>query len=255
MTCKSAWMSWLIIGFLAADVVHAMTIFYSDFVGDSVVFVDVTEDTGDESHALFGMPSIQGNLLDFDPTSFAAGASSVTGTSESDGVDGHLAFSVRLMDESVFISGLFFRAAGDYALAGLGSVLAEASVETIVRYTIDEVDGVPITPVMGSSNLTFTPGDSFRLPPPGAGSWSGFLNVDPVSLLQANNIDGSATKIEVSLDNIMSASASDGGSAAIAKKDFQVFVLIEPEPAGALMMILAMLAFCHAIQTKRCATP
>ncbi len=221
----------------AASFSHAITIPYGDFNGDTVMYLAVTEDTFSQPNALFGQPAIQGDVLDFDPTDFFAEVNSSTGTSASETVDGQLDFTIMSIDPSNRISHVVIREAGDYTLAGLGSAaMAEVTVSTPVRYTVTEVNGAPITPIVGLEDLVFTPGDSFSLPPAGSGSWDGLLNID------LDSIAPGATKVEIMLVNTLTAEAANGGSAFIAKKDFSGVTITIPEPNALGLMVLATLA-------------
>ena len=137
--------------------------------------------------------------------------------------------------------------AGDFTLVGLGSALAEASVGTLVRFTVTALDGVPTAAVpAGSAMMMFTPeaDGMFDLANNGgtAVPWAGMLNVDIAQYLVDNNISGNATKIEFSIDNTLTAVAADGGSAFIAKKDFNGVSITIPEPSSAIAAILGILS-------------
>ena len=223
---------------------NAIIIPYGDFVGDDVMYLGVTEDTRMSPIALFGQPDVTGNKLDFDPTSFTASA----GPNNPNMItDGQLNFTVMSNNASFPIEQVIIEEAGDFTLVGLGSALAEASVGTLVRFTVTALDGVPTAAVpAGSAMMMFTPeaDGMFDLANNGgtAVPWAGMLNVDIAQYLVDNNISGNATKIEFSIDNTLTAVAADGGSAFIAKKDFNGVSITIPEPSSAIAAILGMLS-------------
>ena len=243
---KSLLASLVVLGVVAQ--VNAITIPYGDFNGNTVMFLDVTEDTRDEPDALFGAPSILGDTLDFDPLSFDAEVSSSTGTNESDIVDAQLNFTIMSNDASTPIQVVQFREAGDYTLAGLGSAQATASVAAPVLWSITYVDGAPLdAPVNGSGDLVFSPtGGSYALPGDlGTSQWTGELDVDVAAFAAANGITGNVTKVEFVLDNTLTVAAADGGTAFIAKKDNGLTVTV-PEPNAIAILsagLLGLLGF------------
>ena len=236
----------LVAVYLCAAQAQAIIIDYGDFTGDNVMYLDVTEDTRTSPNALFGAPSIQGDTLDFDPTSFSAGVSSSTGTSESLIVDGQLNFTLMSNDNATGLENLIITESGDYTLAGLGNAQATASVAAPVRWTILEVDGAPLTtPVSGADSLVFTPnGGSYALPGDiGTGVlWDGELDVDIAAFAAGEGINGLVTKVEFVLDNTLSVAAADGGSASIFKKDFSGVTITVPEPSSIALVGAGLLA-------------
>lgn len=222
----------------------AAIINYGNLNGTDVMYIGVEEDTRDETNALFGTPSITGNFLDFDPLSFSSNSSSSTGTNNSDIVDGQLNFTVMSNDNTFDITNVIITESGDYTTVGLGNAQATASVAAPVIFTVTHVGGSPLSaPVAGSGNLVFTPNGGVYNIADGAGFWDGTLDVDIRSALDAAGIGGAATKIEFVLDNTLTTSAVDGGSAFIAKKDFNVNTIGEvvPEPGSFCLLGLGSL--------------
>ena len=224
---------------------NAIIIEYGDFTGSDVMYINVTEDTRMSPLALFGAPSIQGNTLDFDPNSFAATVSSTTGTSNTQEVEGRLSFTLMSNDNASALTNLYITEAGDYTLTGLGNATASASVSTPVEWAIIEVDGSPLTTaVSGQGDLVFTPnGGSYSLPADvGTGVlWEGELDVDIAGFAAANGITGAVTKVEFVMENVLTVTASDGGSAAIFKKDFNgVTISTIPEPSTFALFAMAL---------------
>ena len=246
----------LVIAIFVSAPSWAIVIPYGDFNGTDVMYLDVTEDTRSSPQALFGAPSILGNTLDFDPLSFSAGVSSVSGTSNSQIVDGQLNFTLMSNNASFGLGDVIITEAGDFTLNGLGNAQATASVATPVRWTITHVDGAAVTPVSGSDSLSFTPNaGSYSLPSDlGTGIlWDGELTVDVAGFAVANGITGRVTKVEFSIDNTLSVSASDGGSASIFKKDFNGVVIEAPvpEPSSASLSLLGLLGMAACMRKRR----
>ena len=218
----------------------AAIIDYGTLNGSDVTYANVKEDTRSAPTALFGAASVTSNFLDFDPLSFASNTSSSTGTSGSDIVGGQLNFIVMSNSNTFDITNVVITEGGDYTTTGLGAAQATATVAAPVSYTITHVAGAPLlSPVAGSGNVVFTPGGAFDITNGPGGLWDGVLNVDIRSALDAAGISGAATTIEFIIDNTLTTSGSDGGSAFIAKKDFNVSTVgeIVPEP-GSFSLLL-----------------
>ncbi len=215
----------------------AAVIPYGDYVGEDVLFIAVTEDTGNEASALFSAPETFDNKLDFDPLSFFASADS---NQPADSTDGQLSFTLMSVGAAP-IRQVMFTEAGDYTLVGLGNAAASASVAATVSWTVVEVSGAATTPITDSVNMMISPdGGSYSLPTnTGTDFWNGSLIVDLDAFLAANSVTGHATKIEFVIDNLLAAEAT-GGAAFIAKKDFAVMAIV-PEPAAGAVFLLGIL--------------
>ena len=224
----------------------AIILEYGDFSGLDVMYLGVTEDTRTSPVALFGAPSVNGNTLDFDPLSFSAGVSSTTGTSADETVEARLSFTLMSSDNSTALTNLLVTEAGDYSLAGLGNAQASASVTTPVIWTITHVDGNELAnPVSGQDTLAFTPnGGSYSLPNDLATGalWEGELNVDIAAFAATNGITGAVTKVDFVMENALTVTASDGGSAAIFKKDFSGVTITVPEPGAFTLLALSLIS-------------
>jgi hypothetical protein len=274
--------------FLSAISRHSVgaQINYGTFAGSNVIYVDVTEDSGeDEALPLFGEPTVTENSIDFNPVGFDA--SSMDGGS--DITDSNLVFMVTAKS-GARLQSLTFSEAGDTTLAGnvpMGSMNTASSVTATGVLDIQEVDvdgdaifdPVGINHISVPFSLTFTPsGGTYFLGTDGSGGpifhtpWTGSATLDIDAILIANGImvppgvndpEGGATKISIDLDNTLTAVSADGTSSHIAKKDFggisiRTNVRIEPggdpsepiipEPAS---LVLAGLGFLGLFQGRR----
>jgi PEP-CTERM motif len=224
----------------------AVQINYGDFVGTTVNFLQVTEDSGTDPTPLYGSPTVSGDALDFNPVSFNSFASGAGGVDITDGT-----LTLMMTSQSGnFIDQIQFDEAGDFTLTGFAGN-AFAAVTANFFLDIQEVDGVGITPINIATAMTFTPSNGdFDLLNDGPGplvngSWSGMLLIDITQALIDNNIPfvNGATKVSVTFDNTLTALSDDGTSAFIAKKDVGgVGITVVPEPASLGLLALGALA-------------
>ena len=233
------------------------------WAGTDVWYAGVSETNeegpGGTAAGLFGEPaSVSGNTIDFDPT-FRADAEGP----EAEIVDGQLNFMVVALGNNV-IDNLQFSEAGDTTLAGINfggnsisSVTAKFFIDVIA------VDGVSLgVPLNIQAEMDFIPVGA-TAPPPGStagGQWSlnddgngftfatsfsGSLFVDINQALTDAGIDfiGGATKLNVAVDNTLTAIAQTAGyEAFIAKKDFDGLTVTSnvPEPTAVMLVLLGM---------------
>jgi hypothetical protein len=223
-----------LLGLLSATS-NAFMMNYGDFNGSTVMYLDVTESNPGPT-ALFGAPSIFGDLLDFNPVGFNASSSGAAVI-----VDAQLNTTIMSTNNQP-ITQVIFNEAGDYTLAGLGPALANATVGMAVMVDVIEVNGVPQFVSGGSYTMTFAPAGStgngsYSLPGDLGTTvpWTGSLSVD------VNAIVPGATKVQIVLDNTLTATAANGGSAFIAKKDFRGLTITVPEPATVSILSIALL--------------
>lgn len=236
---------------LATRGVYAAPIVYGNFPGSTVDYLGVQEESStDPGTGKFGPPTVAGDAMDFNPAAFAASSSGLA----SDTTDSNLQFMVKA-HPGQGINGIFLTEAGDTSLSGLVGE-AQTTVGAVITGEIVELNigGVP-TPV--SINLPplamgFTPKDNFKLSVDGAGSkgWSGS------TLLDLTGHAGPVTKVNISMDNTLTASSVAGTSAFIQKKDADALVITTtttpfvPEPTSALMTIIAI-ALGGAVSRRR----
>lgn len=222
----------------------AAPINYGDFMGDTVTYVGVTEDSNSgDTPPLFGPPTVSGDSLDFDPVGFSASAAGAAGV---DITDGNLRFMV-VAKPGNFISGLQLSEAGDTTLAGFGTDASFTAVLGQGVLNISQVNGVGINVISVPFSMTFGPSDgTYGLATDGGGGplystgWSGGVTLDIDGILASKNVAGRATKVTVNLDNTLVALSEAGTQTLIAKKDFGgVSITVIPEPATCVLFGLA----------------
>jgi hypothetical protein len=232
----------------------ALAVNYGDFTGTDVDYLQVTEvaSSAGDSTPLFGAPSVSGNSIDFDPVGFSASA--LNGTI--DFTDANLKFMVVAHDFKA-IKDVTFAEAGDTTLLGFGNDTTFSSVTTRIFIDVVEVDFQPINVVsLNNISIPFSPsGGTFGLGTDGGGGplfnagWSGQVTVDIQALLVSNNVPfvGGATKVNVNLDNSLSAisqAGNPGTSAFIAKKNANGLIIVVnnpiPEPNAGLLALFGL---------------
>ena len=202
---------------------------FSDVPPGTVMYTDVTESSSTDPvpPALYGAPSITGNLLDFDPLAF--GANSAGGGF--DITDGQLNFGV-MATQGNSIDVLYISEGGDFSFSGLtpdaGTFL---SVSVLTTVNILEVDGVALVTPIEVSQVDTLVTDYITVgnpPATGLNLWSLDYTID-----LASEVNGSITKIEVVVDNQLSTTTTAGNQAFVSKKDFNVNV---PEPTSLALL-------------------
>lgn len=228
------------------------------WLGDDVWFGGVSESNtvgpNGDAASLFGAPaSVSGNTIDFNPTNFVAQSDNGEGAVT---VDSQLSFMV-VAQQGTVINDLLFTEAGDTTLNGNpNATFAVATVSNSIFIDVVAIDGVTLTqPVNLTATMTFTPSDGdFVLSVDGDpvsftynDIWTGQADIDISQELIDLGIDfeNGATKLNVTLDNTLTANSVDGSSAFIKKKDFDGLVVTSnvPEPTAALLLVLACLPF------------
>jgi hypothetical protein len=230
--------------FLWTSFTQAAPINYGDFVGSTVTYRMVTEDSGTDTvpPGMYGMPSVGGNTLNFNPVGF----DSETSGPNADITDGQLLFMVESNNkETQAILNIKINEIGDTTLAGnvpLGSLGTSSSIRMAAVVEIVEVDGVAITPItlsgMSASPLpvlmpvyTLLPSNSptdgtWQLGVDGNGGpsftsqWNGELFVDVQDALNKSGMSYTrgATRVTVNLNNVLAATSETGTSASVGKK-------------------------------------
>ncbi len=237
----------VVLGFaIAARSVFAAAINYGDFSGNTVDYLQVTEDSNSgDTPPLFGPPSVSADSLDFDPIGFNANA---TGAAGNDVTDGNLNFGI-MSHAGYAIHDVKLSEAGDTTLSGFGTDATYTSVTGMGVLNITQVDGSAITPIVVPITLTFTPsGGNFGLLTDGGGGphfstgWSGswMENIEQILVNNQVPFTRGATKLSINLDNTLTALSENGTFALIAKKDFgglSVTINNIPEPATWILLV------------------
>lgn len=226
---------------------------YGDYTAITVKYLQVSEQalTAGDSEPLFGAPTLAGDGLDFNPT-FAASASGAAGI---DSTDGELLMTVEAKPTNI-IENISLSEAGEYDLnGGFTSNDAYAAVTATIWIDIVEIDGVSVAAISPDPfHMVFTEAgdwllstDGGGIPKTAVGTWSGSLDIDITQILideGASFVDG-ATKVNVTLDNHLTAVSDTGTSAFIAKKNVQGFTItanVIPEPSTAALLGLGLVA-------------
>ncbi len=211
---------------------------YGDFMGTTVTYTQVTEDANSvgDSPPLFGMPTVAGDALDFNPVGFsAASAGGVP-----DITDGQLSFGITAKPMNG-ITSISLGEGGDTLLAGFGTDATFTSVTAHGFLDIYDVDFVPLgTPILGLPfSMTFSPsGGTYGLLTDGGGgpifstTWTGSVTLNVGAILIANSkpfLKG-ATKVAINLDNTLTALSQANTQSVIAKKQFGGLTVTVNEP-------------------------
>jgi hypothetical protein len=215
----------LILVALSSQLATAATISYGDFgpVPPGVMFLDVEESSGTDPVPLYGPPTTFTTGLDFNPKNFIA-------TSNNGGVDftdGQLNYTV-MSEAPITLISLFER--GDYSLSGTGTAATQVQAGAILLATVKEINGVPVAPI---NLLPVNASVGFNLPAnPGT--------TQPWSLGLALNVGAQvagATKIDVVINDALTAISQPLTNAFIAKKDFIIRTEVVPEPTTAILLL------------------
>jgi hypothetical protein len=249
--------------FFTTATIQAAPINYGDFMGNTVIYQMVREDSNSgDTPPLFGMPSISADTLDFDPVGFGAHAMGAGGV---DVTDGNLAFMVKAK-AGQGISNLLIQERGDTTLSGFGTDATFTSVTMSGILNISEIGFSSINTASIPISITnFAPsGGNFGLTtdfgggPGGTLPWNGSLLYDltpanptvaAVYAAAGRSTSLPITKISVNFDNTLVALSQLGTSALIAKKDNGITIRTNtPEPASCA---LALFGFALGLAATR----
>ena len=226
---------------MSANISFAQPIPYGNFNATHYMFTNVTENSTSPGHVgqvLFGVPTVTDDSMAFNPLNFSSQSTAGPGGFASDSVDGLLQFGI-MANAGSFISQFNFNERGDYTLNGLPTALAQATVGCSLNIRVTQVNGIFITPIGFNSSLIFSPsGGIYNFPPSAsAAPWTGSGLFDIDAFLFSRNIQGHATKIEISLDNVLTTFASNGSTARIVKKQAEgVTIDVTPAPGAAALL-------------------
>ncbi len=213
---------------------------YGNFNGATVTFENVFDQFG-----LFGAPTDPGGLtdtLDFTPNTFEAECPLDPNCSGGIlTIDDTLTLTIQADTGSV-IDDVVFSEAGDVSLQSFVGATAAASVGATIFIDIFEIDGVAVNNINHQAQLVFS-NDSFESFDEGYGIyiWTGGITIDLDQVIADAGASGQATRIQINLDNTLTAFAASGATSRIEKKDVDGLVItVVPEPGTALLMGLGL---------------
>ena len=214
--------------------------FYGNYNGATVTFENVFDQNG-----LFGAPNDPAGLvdsLDFTPNAFEAECP----------LDPNCAGGILTIDDTLtltiqadtgsVIDDVVFSEAGDVSLQSFIGATAAASVGATLFIDIFEIDGVAVNNVNHQAQLVFS-NDAFESYDEGYGIylWTGGITVDLDQVISDAGLTGRATRIQVNLDNTLTAFAASGATSRIEKKDVDgLTITVVPEPGTAVLMGLGL---------------
>jgi hypothetical protein len=240
----------------------AAPIVYGNFPAATVDYIGVQEESStDPGNGFFGAPTIGGDTMDFNPQAFAANAPN-TAIGSADITDSNLQFMIKA-HPGKSIGAITFTEAGDTALTGFAPADAFTAVATTLIVEISEVNGLPVSYNVPLAGLSFSPsGGTYQLSVDGAPlpfyqtAWTGSIFLDLGPTIVAENITGAVTKVNVSIDNTLTATASAGASGFIQKKDADGLVITVdtdniPEPASFVSALSAIALASGMIRRRK----
>jgi hypothetical protein len=244
------------LGTLFTQVAPAATMNYGDFVGDSVVYRNVTEENS-EAGLLFSAPTVVGDTLEFNPVNFFAEVDPGPG---SDITDSQIHTVVQARP-GFFIDNIQIDEVGDYTLVGVPNAFGHAGVGAAFFFEVLAVNGTLVGDgPIGSASMQFTSGSGpnggqFNLPGDvGTDDWFGsaFLNI--AGALSGTQYAGQrVTSVRLSFDNTLSAAADENASSFIKKKEIGGIIIRTniPEPSTLAMIGLAVGASSVVIMRRK----
>jgi hypothetical protein len=233
---------------LTQTTASAGTFHWGDIAGDSVIFLDVTENN-DGVTSLFaslpglGGPIAMGDSLHLDPQGFA----SQSANNSAHIIDSTLS-TVIMAGPGGSIEDITITELGDYSLGGLIGEQASAEVGAAFFWTVLEIDNVAVNMDAQATNLILDTGGG----PNGGGYarpgddgtaviWNGVANIDLDGYLDSLQIVGNVTKVQLRFDNTLQTAADDVSIAFIKKKLIDIDVNTRvPEPTTALLLGLGI---------------
>jgi hypothetical protein len=242
----------------------AAPIDYGDFMGNSVTFLDVIENSAtDPDHfppvvsppnpnaGLYGPPTLSGDSLDFTPINFDA--ISQFSSPPFDQTDGHLTFMVEAKPNQ-FIQNIDFFEGGSLTLAGTGTDSTRVDVSGVGFINVTHIDGAAVNVVQIPIDLKFSFGSNAGTDngtrllgtngPVNGFSWTGnqLINIKQELINRGIPVVNGATKISVNFDNTLLAQSEQLAGAFIDKKDFFIVTINIPEPTSCLLALAGAFA-------------
>jgi hypothetical protein len=211
---------------------------YGDYAGSTVVWEDVQDQNG-----LFGAPTASGDSLDFSPNAFEADCSSDPGCPPTPvTIDDTLTLTIQA-NEGSFIEDIVFSEAGDTTLESFVDALAASVVAATVFVDIFEIDGVSVNNISESIAMVFSQDGQYESTDEGYGThlWDGSLTIDLDAIIADAGGTGRATRVQINLNNTLTAFAASGATSRIEKKDIDgLAITVVPEPGTALLFGLGL---------------
>lgn len=243
---------------IASRPAPAATQNWGDFVGDTVMYLSVTELNG-EPALLFDEPSIVNDTLEFDPVNFYSEVDPGPGV---DLTTSQMSMTI-MAQPGYWLDNLMATELGRYSLVGLPGALGEAAVQGSFFFNVLEVNGAAVADgPAGTVSMQFTsgggpdggqyelPGDAGTLVP-----WEGKAFIDIGSAMDASRYAGqNATKVRLTFINSLSTIADANASAFIRKEligSVSIQTNVIPEPGSVVLALLAGAPLAYVAVRRR----
>lgn len=199
----------------------------------------------------FGAPTASGNSLLFQPTTFSLTVSGSDPDVNADILDSQLQMTIAAKS-GYGINAFAIQEAGDAQFPLGGTKATWAQVAASIFVTVNQIDGKAISPIfVPANNAIFIPTGYFDAPTDGKLTpWTGSGIIDIAAYLASQSILGTATSIDVTLDNTLYAGSTDPGKIAkIQKKLFDgtSFTVVTtpgnpiPEPSSLVLAAIGII--------------
>jgi len=207
----------------AVSSAQAVVLYPGPFVGTDFTYSNVSEVTtsSGDPEPLYGAPTVTGNTLDFNPDLYAFAADAPP----PDNTNSTLSFTYA-SNTAAPLPYLAIYEDGDYLFSG-----TTAAGELVTATIFVQIRDVNTNTLLTSASTSFS--EIYDSPNVEAGFWSLNLFID---LTPYNR-----TAVRVTINNLLTASASGGSTAFIQKKDFQIDPEVIPEPASVALLGLGVL--------------
>jgi hypothetical protein len=218
-----------------SSVANAASISYGNFgptPPGTAMFLNVTESSASDPVPLYGPPTPFPDGLDFDPAAFSAFSAAGSGGG-GDITNGQLNFTV--MGPAIAVVNLF--EAGDYSLVGTGTAATSVFAGAIIRGTVTQINGVNVTPIV-LTPMNSSVGYNLLANPGVVQPWSLSTTLNVGAQLAGLGL-GTATKVEIAIDNQLIALSEPLSAAVIDKKEFIIDIEV-PEPSTFAMAGMAL---------------